>query len=60
MDKVWNDIDSSSSAFGYDHLYSQTVALCKIGRSPQVVRCASKLGLEGRRLLPKVLLMVSL
>jgi hypothetical protein len=39
----------------YDHLSSQTVTLYKIGRSPQVVRCAPKLGLEGRWLHPKVL-----
>jgi hypothetical protein len=31
------------SAFGYDHLYSQTVTLYKIGGSPQVVRFAPKL-----------------
>jgi hypothetical protein len=41
--------------FRNDHLYSQTITLYKIGRSPQVVHCAPKLGLEGRRLWPKVL-----
>jgi hypothetical protein len=32
------------------------ILLYEIGRSPQVVRCAPKLGLEGCRLRPKVLL----
>jgi hypothetical protein len=52
--KKWTTISinsgrwSFSSAFGCDHLYSQTVMFCKIGCSLQVVRCAPKLGLEGR------------
>jgi hypothetical protein len=41
---------SSSSAFGYNYLYSQTVMFCKIG-----LCCAPKLGLEDRWLWPKVM-----
>jgi hypothetical protein len=42
----------SSSAFGYDHLYFLTKLVVSHRSSAS---CAPKLGLEGRRLLPKVL-----